>query len=833
MTLMSQLSTLESAGLIHLAQYEPDLEYLFRHSLVQDAAYATLLDLDRKRLHRIVGEALEHLYPDRRNEMAAILAGHFEQSGDAANAQAYYVRAGEAALAALANEEADSQYCSALALPASDAQRASLLAGRGEALYRQSRYEEAIHSWREGISLYQAVGDRDGIARLYARSARAAWHGGNQPEGLRLCREGLDAVGGAPESADLARLLHEAGRAYHFNGMPDKALPLCRQALAMAEHLGAVDVQADTLATLGILPNMPRDEVLPALRKAVELAESAGLLEIAVRANHNLGAMTAGLLSDDQAARGYYWRAVELARLRGLAAEELFSLSLAIGVSLNLGELAVVDRELTGMERLAKTLPDPEKAQLQIHLLQALLLRFRGDHKAALELFRLAQAEARQRSDLQMLLGVDEELGWLFLELEHEGEQVDWAEVEAVLTESIEISERGLGDRVWPYCRAVAVRARQGRIEEARQLLAQVREKAAALPTIWHDMAVAVAIAELATAENRWAEAIAATEDIAGYTLKTHRRWLWARTLRDCADLHVSRGETTDLQRAQALLREARAVFEEIGATAYAATVNARLEPVRAEINARALAHDKVAGELAVAGRIQAGLLPKESPYIPGWQLAATLEPARETSGDFYDFIPLPDGHVGIVVADVSDKGAGAALYMALSRTLLRTYAGQYPTQPELVLRAANQRIVQETRIDMFVTAFYGILEPETGRLIYCNAGHYPPYLLHADALETIGRAALPLGILEDTSWEQDTAQLAPGDTLVLYTDGVIDARAPDGTQFGQERLLEMIKVCRGCEANDMQQAMLSTIHTFVDSAPRFDDLTLLIVARR
>jgi serine phosphatase RsbU (regulator of sigma subunit) len=270
-----------------------------------------------------------------------------------------------------------------------------------------------------------------------------------------------------------------------------------------------------------------------------------------------------------------------------------------------------------------------------------------------------------------------------------------------------------------------------------------------------------------------------------------------------------------------------------MGARGYVAITNVRLETVRAEINARALAHDKVVSELAVAGRIQEGLLPKETPYIPGWQLAAALEPARETSGDFYDFIPLPDGHVGIVVADVSDKGAGAALYMALSRTMLRTYAGQYPAQPELVLRAANERILQETHTDMFVTTFYGILEPEAGRLIYCNAGHHPPYLLHADGLEALGRGALPLGILEDTSWEQDTALLAPGDTLVLYTDGVTDARAPDGTLFGHERLLEMIRACRGCEAHDMQEAILDTIHRFVDTAPRFDDLTLLIVARR
>ena len=160
MTVMGQLNTLESAGLIRLAQYEPDLEYLFRHALVQDAAYASLLDTDRKRLHRLVGEAVERLYADRLDEYAAMLARHFERAGDDQHALEYFICAGDAALAAYANQEAESQYRSALALTCSEAQRATLLAGLGEALYRQSRIEEAIQTWREGIELHQALGDR-------------------------------------------------------------------------------------------------------------------------------------------------------------------------------------------------------------------------------------------------------------------------------------------------------------------------------------------------------------------------------------------------------------------------------------------------------------------------------------------------------------------------------------------------------------------------------------------------------------------------------------------------------------------------------------------------
>jgi PAS domain S-box-containing protein len=247
------------------------------------------------------------------------------------------------------------------------------------------------------------------------------------------------------------------------------------------------------------------------------------------------------------------------------------------------------------------------------------------------------------------------------------------------------------------------------------------------------------------------------------------------------------------------------------------------------------LAHQKVEQELALAWQIQASFLPDDLPDVHGWQLTATLEPARETSGDFYDLIPLANGRLGIVIADVAGKGVGAALYMAVSRTLIRTYAVEYDTQPELALGAANRRILMDTHARLFVTVFYGVLDPATGTLTYCNAGHNPPYLLSArngDAVQTLDRTGIPLGIFEDMTWEQRTVQLAPGDMLVLYTDGVTEAQNVQEAFFGKERLLEVARTNLGRPAQDVQEILIAEVHEFVGDAPQFDDITLMVIVR-
>jgi sigma-B regulation protein RsbU (phosphoserine phosphatase) len=246
-------------------------------------------------------------------------------------------------------------------------------------------------------------------------------------------------------------------------------------------------------------------------------------------------------------------------------------------------------------------------------------------------------------------------------------------------------------------------------------------------------------------------------------------------------------------------------------------------------------ANETMERELELAGRVQASFVPRTVLDIPGWQLSVTLIPSRETSGDFYDISPLPDGRVGLLVADVVDKGVAAALFMALSWILVRTYAEEYPNQPDLVLSAVNDRILRDTAADQFVTAFYGVLDPQTGRLVYSNAGHCPPFLISAQDEEEpqkLVRTGMPLGILEDASWESRSVDLGPGDVLVLYTDGITEAENADSASFGEEGLVASVRATLGEPALAIRDAILAELRRFVGTAAQFDDIALAVVVR-
>ncbi|MDQ3610140.1 MAG: SpoIIE family protein phosphatase [Actinomycetota bacterium] len=234
--------------------------------------------------------------------------------------------------------------------------------------------------------------------------------------------------------------------------------------------------------------------------------------------------------------------------------------------------------------------------------------------------------------------------------------------------------------------------------------------------------------------------------------------------------------------------------------------------------------------ELEVARLIQQNFLPKQLPELPGWQFAAYYRPAREVGGDFYDVIPLPDDRVGFVVGDVTDKGVPAALVMAATRSVLRASA-QRLVDPSLVLERVNEHLCPDMPAKMFVTCLYGVLEPATGRFRFANAGHDLPYVKTADGSVELRARGMPLGLMTGMEYEEAETVLAPGESVLLHSDGVVEAHDPDGQMFGFPQLKEAVaKYPGGGELIDRVLTDLSA-HTGPE-AEQEDDITMLTLAR-
>lgn len=236
--------------------------------------------------------------------------------------------------------------------------------------------------------------------------------------------------------------------------------------------------------------------------------------------------------------------------------------------------------------------------------------------------------------------------------------------------------------------------------------------------------------------------------------------------------------------------------------------------------------------ELDVAREIQASLIPNGTPNIPGCAIASYWQAARQVSGDFYDFIPLRDGSWGIIVADVADKGIPAALFMALCRTILRAVAISRGDPAEALVRA-NEIINEDTQSDLFVTVFYAIWKPKSQKIWYANAGHNPPLLLRNDGSSTSLTAhGMALGVVPEITMKSHTVHFYPGDTLLLYTDGVTEAMNEDFDEFGLGRLEHAVSSTRHLDASQIARSITRAIQSHAGETPQFDDITLVVVKR-
>ncbi len=569
MTLNNQLAVLASSGLVSLAQVEPELEYLFRHVLVQDAAYNSLLKTDRQPLHRRVGEVLEKLHPDQLDALAPVLGQHFLEAGEVQRAAHYFAYAGDVALMTFANQEAEQQFRAGLELATEGEEYAHLLTGLGEALRRQSRVPEALRLWRQAIALYQQLGYVDDIAWLYARLARAVWENGDHLGSLAVCRQGLAALANAPDCVGKAALLHEAGRTSHLTGQEREAVGYCEQALAMARRCGSVEVEADALATLGQL--LSGHEARRAFAQASELASFAGLYGVALRVYNNLAMLIAVEDGNLRASREHFRQAAAIAHLKASTAIEIVVTEGILWTSFWLSEFMVVEQDLTVLGRL---ILGDEMGELIAQIFQAGLLRCAGALNEAAQLLQAGRAISQERNYAERLVYIDNLLAGLMLELGQ------WEAVEPILLEAVDLGDRGLAwvwGRVGPCCQLSTVCARTGRMDEARRWLTQARSIAGRQPGPWEQEFLALAEGHLAAAEQRWAEAIVHFQTATKIQARMGKLWDRAQTLRQLAEAHLARGGPSDLRRAQEILREVRAEFETLNVPKYAALVRKRM----------------------------------------------------------------------------------------------------------------------------------------------------------------------------------------------------------------------------------------------------------------
>lgn len=263
-------------------------------------------------------------------------------------------------------------------------------------------------------------------------------------------------------------------------------------------------------------------------------------------------------------------------------------------------------------------------------------------------------------------------------------------------------------------------------------------------------------------------------------------------------------------------------------------TINKTLEEIILQRKAL-IEHDQLISiqrDLNVAREIQQGILPQTFPPFPNrfdFEIFASMEAAKEVGGDFYDFFMIDNDHLGFVIGDVSGKGIPAAIFMAVSRTLIKA-TGLKGMPPGECLGYVNNLLCNESISCMFVTVFYAIINLKTGKLSYANAGHNPPYILRQnETIETIPSTGdTILGVFEDQQFETASIQIQPTDSVLLFTDGVTEAFNNQSEAYGESRLEPLLRRLGNKNATEVVKEIVGDVTTFVDGAPQSDDITML-----
>lgn len=551
-TTQTHLTHLEAAGLIRLAQQLPDLEYLFRHALIQDAAYLSLLHEERRRLHRAAGEVLEQFYQEQLLEQAATLGEHFARAGDG-RALHYLTLAADNALANYANHEAESLYRRALPLAGSAASQAALLAGLGKAVFRQGQLAEAVAVWRNAIELYQTLGNDEQVARLYADLSNAVWLQGDNTLALTIAEEGLAALAGRPETAGLTALLCQLGTLNQSAGRIEDGFHFTSRSLTLARHLGDRGGQAQALIFLGYhwLNTNQYEAAGRTLAEAVALAQAAGLLSIEASARSYLGRIERDIHLNLPLARAHFLASADLCHRTGEAVDELFNLSLAGVLYLLTFDWSGLETTEARIQSLLPSLADPATTVWLYDVYQAYRLRILGSRTQAIEFLQAVRQQAEQGGEYQFWVVFGAELADLYLE------GGCWQEAERILRQ-IQTKARSTSANFLfiPYLLSQLC-SRQQRIEEGRYWLAEANQQKEFRPDIRTPIYRAQAEAYLAIAEGNCPAARAAFAAVQPMLHRLNSPWYQARLLLDWAQAYPH-----NPPRARQLIQEAISLLD-------------------------------------------------------------------------------------------------------------------------------------------------------------------------------------------------------------------------------------------------------------------------------
>jgi len=545
-------------------------EYLFKHDVLREVTYESVLKRLRKTYHGLVADWLIDNSGDRLGEYSGLIAEHLLLAGRSDKAGQYFAQAGKLALASFANTEAEGYFRQALDLNTEVTHRADLTFASAKSQHFQgrSRYEESQQYYRQAIGLYEQLGNEERLAEVYYHFSWLLWDV-DHLKAWDICQEALEKLESAPDSISYARLIGEAGRTAFFRNVSDQVLPLCRRAQEMAEQLGDLEVSSDAGITLALNNDDP-NESIRSLRDIIEVTEASGLLRTASRAHTGLAAQLGTFYVDFESAYQHYFRAAEISKQFGDVQRIMFTFYECISYYIHIGKLKDVEKLISDFFE-ASNVPQQEIEDAR-KIAQRKLLFARGEWAKYLDLYRPIVDRVRQGGSLQAIAWSNYFLASSILEMNRFESLDDLSEAEDLLKEIIEIGWKDMR----AYFTLVIASARQKKFRAAHEYLLEA-EKHVEKDHQGVKESRTHARYELAYAEQSWDVAVKESETSVEIMKSCKYRYAWSRKLIDLGDALVGRNNPGDLGRARETYQQSLDKFTEMGAPGYIKVLEERL----------------------------------------------------------------------------------------------------------------------------------------------------------------------------------------------------------------------------------------------------------------